>query len=45
VDGFNITQSVSFSHNGEGVISAGQVGGQYTGNNWSYETTISIYRQ
>ena len=50
VDGFNITQSVSFSHNGEGVISAGTVGGQYTGGTdssplWDYTATISIYRQ
>lgn len=43
VNGFNITQSVRFSHNGQGVISAGTFGGRYTGN-WTYDATASIYR-
>jgi hypothetical protein len=43
VNGFNITQSVRFSHNGQGVISAGTFGGRYTGN-WSYDAAVSVYR-
>lgn len=43
VNGFNITQSVRFSHNGQGVISAGTFGGRYTGD-WSYDATASVYR-
>lgn len=43
VNGFNITQSVRFSHNGQGVISAGTFGGRYTGS-WTYTATASIYK-
>jgi hypothetical protein len=43
VNGFTVSQSVSFSHNGQGVISVGTVGGRYTGN-WTYNITASIYR-
>ena len=44
VNGFTVSQSVSFSHNGQGAISVGTVGGRYTGN-WTYNVTASIYRQ
>jgi len=43
VNGFTVTQSVRFTHNGQGAIAAGTVGGQYDGN-WSYDGTISLYR-
>jgi len=43
IDGFTVTQSVQFAHSGQGVISAGTVGGRYSGN-WSYAATVSIYR-
>jgi len=43
VNGFTVTQSVRFAHNGQGVIAAGTVGGQYTGE-WTYSGTVSIYR-
>ena len=40
---FNVTQSCQFTASGEGAVSAGVVGGVYTGA-WSYEAVISIYR-
>ena len=43
VNGFTVSLSVSFAHNGQGVISVGTVGGRFTGN-WTYNVTASIYR-
>jgi hypothetical protein len=43
VDGFTASESVEFSHNGEGVISAGTLGGVYL-SEWTYNATISIYK-
>jgi len=42
VNGYNVTQSVSFTHDGLSAITAGVYGGKYTGN-WSYNVTVSIY--
>jgi hypothetical protein len=45
VDGYNVTSSVEFDHDGQGVISAGVAGGSYQPNqNWGYAATISIYK-
>jgi len=44
VDGYNVTQSVRITHNGQGVISAGTFGGRYSGDEWSYTATASVYK-
>jgi hypothetical protein len=42
VNGYNVTQSVSFTHDGLSAITAGMIGGNYTGD-WTYSVTIKIY--
>lgn len=42
-NGFTASESVEFSHNGEGVISAGTRGGAYV-SEWTYNAEISIYK-
>lgn len=50
VNGYNVTQSVTFTHDGQSAVTAGVLGGQYTRQfsasipNWSYSVTVSIYR-
>ena len=46
VDGWSTSQSLAFTHNGQGAaIIAGTIGGRYTANSeWSYSTTLSIYK-
>jgi hypothetical protein len=49
VNGYNVTQSVTFTHDGHSAITAGVLGGNYTRSygtsipNWSYAVTVSIY--
>jgi hypothetical protein len=51
ISGYNVTQSVAFTHDGQSAITAGVLGGSYTPQfsaaipNWSYAVTVSIYRQ
>jgi len=42
VNDYNVTQSVSFTHDGLSAITAGVIGGNYTGE-WTYSVTISFY--
>jgi hypothetical protein len=43
VSGFVVSESAEVEHNGQGVVSAGTVGGLYT-SDWTYSVTISIYK-
>jgi len=46
VEGFDVSYSAEFFHNGQSVVSAGTIGGAYQANQtWSYTVTLSIYRQ